>query len=257
MGLVDKIKSDVKKSGSNRSKIFYVRDGQKARVRFLKDMDDGIEVVFHDSYERGINVPCRETYGKACDYCEDDSLRTRSQYAWPIYNYDNNEVQILMYPVNNYTPIPALMAMYETYGTLTDRDYVIGVTGKQQNKSFTVIPMDKVKFRNSKVKPLSEKAMLSIIDKAFPDDNEADNEKPRKKVRDVEDEDENWEEESESKYDDMTPKELYKLCKERNIEAEMKKSAKYYINLLEEDDEAQDDWGDDDDDYDDDEWEDE
>lgn len=254
MGLVDKIKSDVKKSGSNKSKIFYVRDGQKARVRFLTDMDDGIEVVMHDSYERGINVPCREHFGKSCKYCEDESLRTRSNYAWPVYNYETNEVQILMYPVNNYTPVPALMAMYETYGTITDRDYVIGVTGKQQNKSFSVIPMDKVKFRNSKAKPLSESAMLKIIDKAWPDEDADDDEKPSKKCK-AEDND-SWDEEEESAYDEMSAKELYKLCKERGIEVEPKKPAKFYVNLLEEDDKANDDWGDEDD-YDDDEWEDE
>lgn len=260
MGLVDKIKSDVKKSGSNKGKIFFVRDGQKARVRFLADMDDGIEVVFHDSFEQGINVPCREHFGKECKYCEDDSLRTRSNYAWPVYNYENKEVQILMYPVNNYTPVPALMAMYETYGTLTDRDYVIGVTGKQQSKTFSVIPMDKQKFRNTKAKPLSEKAMLDIINKAFPDDNEDDDQKPkRSKKKVVEEVDDDWGEDESSEYEDMTPKELYKLCKERSIEAEPKKPAKYYINLLEEYDEAQDDWGDDDEDedYDDEEWEEE
>lgn len=52
----------------------------------------------------------------------------------------------------------------------------------------------------------------------------------------------------------MPAKELYALCKEREIEAKPRKSEKYYINLLEEYDEAEDDWGDDDDD---DEWEEE
>ena len=41
MGLVDKIKNDVKKSGQNRGKFIFFREGQKARVRFLDDMDDG------------------------------------------------------------------------------------------------------------------------------------------------------------------------------------------------------------------------
>ena len=41
----------------------------------------------------------------------------------------------------------------------------------------------------------------------------------------------------------MSAKELYKLCKEREIDAETRKPAKYYINLLEEYDKAQDDWG--------------
>ena len=79
-----------------------------------------------------------------------------------------------MFPVNNCSPIPALMAMYENYGTITDRDYVISVSGKQQNKTFSVVPMDKVKFRNAKAKPYSEKAILKMLDKAFPCDDEDD-----------------------------------------------------------------------------------
>lgn len=251
MGLVDKIKNDVKKSGSNKGKIFYVRDGQKARVRFLRDMEDGIEVVFHDSFERGINVPCNETFGKRCKYCGDDNVRTRSVYAWPIYNYENDEVQILMYPVNNYTPIPQLMNAYETYGTIVDRDYMIGVTGKQQNKAFSVLGMDKVKFRNDKAKSMSDSAMLKIIHKAYPYDDDDDDD-----VEELKSSNDSWEEECEDEYSGKSPKELYKLCVDRKIEAEKKKPAVYYINLLKEADNADDDWGDDDD-YDEDEWEEE
>ena len=174
MGLVDKIKADVKKSGQNKGKFIYFREGQKQRIRFLTDMDDGMEVTFHDSFERGVNVPCQETFGKDCPYCEDDGLRTRSQYIWSVYNYETKEVQLFMFPVNNCSPIPALMAMYENYGTITDRDYVISVSGKQQNKTFSVVPMDKVKFRNAKAKPYSEKAILKMLDKAFPCDDEDD-----------------------------------------------------------------------------------
>ena len=170
MGLLDKIKSDVKKSGQNKSKFIYFREGVKQRVRFLTDMDDGMEVVFHDSFERSINVPCQEIMGRSCPYCEEEGLRTRSQYVWSVYNYETKEVQLFMFAVNNCSPIPALMAMYENYGTLTDRDYVISTTGKQQNKTFSVVPMDKVKFRNEKAKAYSEKAILKMLDKAFPCD---------------------------------------------------------------------------------------
>lgn len=276
-GLLNKIKNDVKRSGSNKRKLIYFRDGSKIRVRFLTDMDDGMEVKFHDNFEAGINVPCQETFGRDCPYCEDeDSVRTRSQYIWSVWNYEAKEVQLFMFPVNNCSPIPALMAMYETYGTLCDRDYVITQVGKQQNKTFSVVPMDKNKFRNEKAKPFSEKSVLKILDKAFPfDDDEMDDDdyevedKKSKKTKakskkydddyddDVDDtfDDEEFEddEDEETSYEDMTPKELFKLCKERKIECKPKKNAKYYINLLEEYDEAQNDWGDDEDD----EWEDE
>lgn len=277
-GLVDKIKGDVKKVGTNKSKFIYFREGVKQRVRFLVDMDDGVEIVFHDSFERGINVPCQEIFGRDCPYCEEEGLRTRSMYAWPVYNYETKEVQIFMFAVNNCSPVPALMAMYETYGTICDRDYVISVSGRQQNKTYSVVPMDKVKFRNEKAKPLSEKTILKLVDKAYPcddvDDEDEDERpanrgkkapaKPANKKRrpepepeDDEDEDDDYDEDieddDEPDYSDMTPIELYKECKKRGIDVVPKKPAKYYIKQLEEYDNAQDDWGDGDDE-DEDEW---
>ena len=278
MGLVDKIKADVKKSGQNKSKFIYFREGIKQRIRFLTDMDDGMEVTFHDSFAESINVPCQEHFGRSCPYCDDENLRTRSQYIWSVWNYETKEVQLFMFPVNNCSPIPALMAMYENYGTITDRDYVISVSGKQQNKTFSVVPMDKVKFRNEKAKPYSEKSILKMIDKAFPcDDNdeEDEDETPKKRAPkstsdkksrknepeededdDDYDADEDWEDnedEDTPDYSEMSAKELYQLCKEREIKVAPKKPAKYYINQLEEYDKAHEDWEDEDDE----DWEDE
>lgn len=263
MGLVDSIKRDAKKSGQNKSKFMYFREGTKTRIRFLTDMDDGMEVIFHDSFEKGINVPCQEIFDRDCNYCEMEGLRTRSQYIWSVYDYEAKEVKLFMFAVNNCSPIPALMAMYENYGTLVDRDYIISVTGKAQNKAFTVIPMDKVKFRNEKAKPYSEKSILKMLDKAFPaDDSEEDEEeyeKPAKKSKkkyDTEDDyDDNESEydENEEDYSSMTPIELYKKCKELKIDVQPRKSQKYYIKQLEDYEKAHDDW----DDEDEDEWEDE
>lgn len=278
-GLVASIKNDVKRAGANKSKLTYFREGQKQRVRFLVDMDDGMEITFHDSFERGVNVPCQEVFGRSCPYCEDEGVRTRSQYAWPVYNYETKEVQVFMFPVNNCSPIPALMAMYENYGTITDRDYVISVSGKQQNKSYSVVPMDKVKFRNEKAKPLSNKAILKILDKAFPCDEVEDEEdyeeeetpkkrppkstgkKSSKKVEPEEDDDDDYDGEEWADddtddfvdYSEMSPQELFKLCKERGIKVPPKKPAKFYIKQLEEFDAAHDDWEDDEDE---DDWED-
>ena len=70
MGLVDDIKSQVKKSGTNKSKFLYFKEGTKVRVRFLDDMEDGHKVRFHDSFQLGINVPCQEIFGRKCNYCD-------------------------------------------------------------------------------------------------------------------------------------------------------------------------------------------
>lgn len=267
MGLFDKIKGDIQKSGTNRGKFLYFKEGDKVRVRFLTDMEDGLEVVFHDSYALGVNVPCQEAFGRECKYCEDQDLRTRSQYVWSVYDYEAEEVKLLMAPVNQCSPVPQIAAVYESYGTLTDRDYEIKRQGKGQNTTYTVLPLEKKVFRNKKVKPLSEQSILKIIDKAYPDEetdytddeeetktktkgksNTKSNTKLPKKVEEPEEDDWDDEEEQENDYESMKPVDLYKLCKERGISCKPKKSKEYYIDLLTEADEEdeEDDWGDDD-----------
>lgn len=273
MGILDKIKSEVAKTGANKGKFLFFQEGKKVRIRFLSDLEDAVEIVFHDSFEQGINVPCQEAFGKNCPYCGDDSLKTRSKFAWPVYDYEAKEVKILMAFSNNCSPVPALAAMYETYGTLLDRDYVLTVTGKAQNKSFSVIPMDKNKFRNTAAKALSKSAILKMVNKAYPCDDVEDEdddyeEEPKRKAPKKqgkkkpepeydEDEDEFDEEmeDEELDYSDMSAKELYKLCKERDIDVLPKKPVNYYVKQLEAYDQASDDWEEDEDDED--EWEDE
>lgn len=251
MGILDQLKADVKKAGSNKGKFIFFRDGEKRRIRFLNDMEDAMVITMHDNFEEGINAPCRELYGKPCPLCDDENIRTRQQYIWSVWDYDANEVKLFMFAVNRCSPIPALMAMYENFGTLCDRDYVIQVNGRQLDKTYSIINMDKQKFRNSKAKPYTEKQILKMLDQAFPYSDKSD------LSDDSDDGDWGEDDEAKGKYDDMKPKALYDFCIERNIDCEKKKPAKYYINLLEEADKADDDWGDDDDDYDDDEWEDE
>lgn len=249
MSILDQLKADVKKAGSNKSKFIYFREGEKRRIRFLSDMEDAIVITMHNNFEKGINAPCRKHFGKDCPLCDEEDMRTRDNYVWSVWDYDSNEVKLFMFAVNRCSPIPALMAMYENFGTLCDRDYIINVQGRQLDKTYSVINMDKQKFRNAKAKPYTEKQILKMLDQAFPyTAHESD---------DVDDSDD-WDDDGKpkGKYDDMKPKALYDLCIERNLDAEKKKPAQYYINLLEEADKADDDWGDDDD-YDEDEWEDE
>lgn len=261
MSLVNDIKNQVKKSGSNKGKFLYFKSGTKIRVRFLSDMEDGFKFSFHDSFDKGINVPCQEIFGRNCPHCDDDELRTRDQYCWSVWDYDAKEVKLLLAPVNNCSPIPALVAMYDTYGTLTDRDYVITKQGQQQTTTYSVVPMDKVKFRNEKAKALSESKVLSLLDKAFPcDEADDDDDTPKKKKapkktqekksRDWEDDEDETEE---LDYEEMSAKELYLLCKEIDPKVAPKKSKEYYIDILEaadeesgwdEDEEDEDEWDD-------------
>jgi hypothetical protein len=216
-----------------------------------EDMDDGIEVKFHDSFSLGINVPCQEIFDRECEHFGNEDLRTRSLYAWSVWDVEAKEVKILMAAVNNCSPIPAIVSMYEAYGTLIDRDYVITKTGKQKDATYGVVPMDKAKFRNDKAKAFSKAQFLKMLDKAYPDDGSGDDEEDEKPAKSkgkakpaakpAKDEDDGGE------YDDMTPKQLYDLCVESGIEVEKKQPKEYYIEQLEAAKEEEDEWPEDED----------
>ena len=273
---LSKMKSEIKKSGANKGKIMFFKEGEKHRVRFLSDFEDGLEVKFHDSYALGVNVPCQEEFGRDCEYCEEEDLRTRNMYFWSVYDYEAEEVKLMMFAVNNCTPVGALASLYESYGTLLDRDYEITKRGSGQSTQYSVVPLKERKFRNMKVKALSDEAILKIIDKAYPADNSEDVEEDepkrrtkanktkgkkddfKKKMNEPEDDAEGWDDEEEGKedYESMTAQELYKLCKKSGIECKPRKAKEYYIDLLEEleDEQDEDDWSEDEEEE---EWEDE
>lgn len=262
MGLLNSMKDQINKSGGSRKKIFFVKSDSKQRVRFLVDFEDGNEYTFHDSFEKGINALCQEELGKDCELCDVEGLRTRKLYCWPVWNYDAKEVQLFLFAANSFTPVPSLIGMYETYGTMIDRDFVISRQGKETNTSYSVVPMDKAKFRNKNAKVPTSKAILKILDEAFPlDEINNDEEAPKKKGKgkkakeEHDDDDDDFDEDDLDKedYEEMSIKELYNLCKQRGIKAKPKKKAQYYIDLLEEDDEEEYD-EDDEDEGDDDEW---
>lgn len=178
MGLLQDMKSEINKSGSNKSKVLFIKADTKKRIRFLCDFEKGISLMFHDSYSNGINAMCLEELGENCPLCDSEieGMRDRKMYAWPVWDYDEKEVKIFLYAANNCSPVPALIGMYETYGTIMDRDYVISRSGKGTTTSYSVIPMDKAKFRNEKAKAPTENNMLKIIAKAFPTDVDVDDE---------------------------------------------------------------------------------
>lgn len=188
MGIIGKIKQQAAKSGQNKEKILYVKSDEKVRVRFLQEIDDGAEYIFHDSFADKIDAVCLESIGKSCPLCDNDNLRTRGKFAWSVWNYDTKKVEVALFAVNQCTPVSALVNLAETYNTIMDRDYVLHKTGKQQSTSYTVIPMDKNKFKNDKAKPYSAEAVAKILVKAYPaqelndsDDDYEEDEAPKKK----------------------------------------------------------------------------
>ena len=158
--MLKRIKQKISEASRTITDEFYVGQDKKARVRFLNDLEDALEVTWHDNYEDGINTPCYSHFGLNCPFCKLDKskIRTRQIFTWTIYNYDIDKKQIFRYPANNFTPIPNLVAMYEGYGTICDRDFVIARTGTGFEINYQVVPMDKSAFKGDS-EPLSKEAI--------------------------------------------------------------------------------------------------
>lgn len=242
-------------------KIVYTKDGSKIRIRFLQDIEDGVEIKLHDHYDKGVNALCQEVIGESCPYCdtEEDGWRHRDGYVWSVWDHDAKEVKLFVGHANNFSPLPALIGMAEAYGNWTDRDYVISQTGKQLNKQLSVVPMDKAKFKNPKAKAYTKEKLLDILNKAYPiNETDAVGKKNGKKKskKQEEPEEEEDEEEDENDYTTMSPRDLYMECVERGITAKKKQKAKYYIELLEKYDEenSEEEWDEEEEDDEDGEW---
>jgi hypothetical protein len=192
MGILDKIKKEIKRSSSSFNLEFYLKDGDKAKVRFLKDFEDAIGLKWHDKYKAKIDTPCLEYYGKECKFCngEIDDLRTRENFIWPIYNYEEEMVQFFRFAANSFTPVPQLMTMYESYGTLLNRDFEISRSGTSFDISYQVVPLDKSDFEKDAEAP-SEKEIFKQIADIHNVEFEMKKKKSSKKVVNLEDDDKN------------------------------------------------------------------
>ncbi len=195
MGILEDIKASVAKSGQSRDGIFGVKGGDKKRVRFLNDISDGQKIVFHDKWEAR-NAPCGKMFGDKCALHNAEGYRTRDQYAWTIWNYEEKKIQIFLFNAGRVSPVPALVQMHETYGTLRDRDYVISRTGTALDTVYTVVPMDKKKFKLDK-KALKKKKLFEMIQNAF--DSASD---PIEDDEDEDDDSDEWGEDEDIEEDD-------------------------------------------------------
>lgn len=233
---LDKMKAQVKKLSKEREKIFYIKSGEKKRIRFLREFDkgEGAELVFHDAFKKNIGTVCKNEFNQKCNHCDCEDVRTRQFFSWPIFDYEANEVKILFYPYNGaYSPLADLMEIFEETGSLLDKDVVIKKRGTNQDVNFKATELEKSKFSKTQLDIPSNDELRLLIIEAFLEQDDV--EAFKKYKSNVDDDIDNSKEENKDYYD-MTAKELYKLCKERNIDAETKKKCEYYISLLEKND---------------------
>lgn len=164
--LVDIMKERIAHTGNRKGDFFFLRKDNKIRVRFLQDMEEGTQVTFHDKWGE-FNHPCLSYFGKDCPNCDNREARTADNFVWSIWNYESKKVELFMFKANKASPIPALVSMYENYGTIVDRDFVIERKGDGTDTVYSVVPMDRSRFKGT-AQPFAKKKLMGMILEAFP-----------------------------------------------------------------------------------------
>lgn len=196
--LIKMMKSQIAKSGSSKKEIIYFAKDSVHRVRFLQELDHGYEFEFHNDWDTKIFELCKDPEDhENCKLCN-DGIAIQQNFVWCVWDYDSSSVKLIQFKATGVSPIPALIEMYEEYGTIMDRDYKIKKVGQGQGSSFSVTPLDKERFSNSKAKPLNRMQVKEILEKAWTsnkvddvdedeseDDDEIEEVKPTKKKKKV------------------------------------------------------------------------
>jgi len=200
--MIDRIKERVTKSSQGMGSFLYVPADKKAKVRFITDMDEAIPIMEHDKYGEVTPTPCiAHHFGKECRFCEMDDVRKREVYCWTVWDYGSKEKKIAKWAANAFTPTPQFISLFESYGTLLDRDYIISKSGQGTSITYGVVPLDKAEFPK-KLRPFSEK---EILEKCIEGSDEIDMDEIEEldEAGEVEDDDEIEAEETEDEEEDI------------------------------------------------------
>lgn len=179
--LLDRMRKDQERAKQGDGLLFFLKEGDKKDVRFLRDLEDAVEVPWHFYYDRGesevvVDSPCLKAYGRECPHCgseEKKVAKTQMRYAYPIYQYEGTDktkgrLMIFCFNVSSgqFSPMGPLMDFYEEAddGDLRKRDFRISLSGTGLNKKYKVVPSDPKTFRHKDtVKPLTDEGVLKLI----------------------------------------------------------------------------------------------
>lgn len=164
--VVDSIKDRIKKAGSAKTNSWFIKDGQKRRIRFVSDMEEAVLIKFHSKWQKYYE-PCKKHFGGKCKHCNATGDTKVDMYVWTIYDYENKQRYTFMFKAANTTPVPTMVDMFEAYGTITDRDFTISRKGESTNTAYGLVPLDKARFKKKGIKPFTKKEILKLLEDQF------------------------------------------------------------------------------------------
>jgi hypothetical protein len=205
-GMLTRIKDQMAKSKQGIGAFLFVPADKKAKIRFISDFEEAVAITEHDKWGEVTPTPClARHFDKHCPFCEMDGVRKREVYCWTVWDYNNKEKKIAKWAANSFTPTPQFISLFESYGTLLDRDYVVNKAGQGTSITYGVVPLDKAEFPK-KLRPFTEQ---EILEKCVEGSDEIDMDEIEEldEAGEIEDDDET-EEEAEEATDDEEEFEL-------------------------------------------------
>ena len=164
--LIEAMKAKIAQSGGTRKEILFFKSDTVKRVRFLQELDQGYAFQFHSDFNRQLYELCQDPEDhENCPLCNEE-VPIKEEYCWSVWDYDSNDVKIFKTRMTSASAGPALIEMFEEFGTIMDRDYKIKKVGKGTGSSFVVTPLDKSRFRGE-AKPYTESEVKDIFIKAY------------------------------------------------------------------------------------------
>lgn len=191
--VVDSIRQALKEKGGGGNmpeELFFVpKDGKKI-IRFLSEFDEAIEVIMHDKYGAFMPQPCLKYYDKECPF-HGRGFRTKTNYAWTVYDYESKQKRILISPPTQNSALEDLVAIWEEFGTLRDRDVRIRRSGGDKS-TYRARDLAKAKFEGDYSKPFTKGKVLAILEGLISEteikaDDGDDDDRPKKGAKDDDD----------------------------------------------------------------------
>lgn len=146
---------------TNRIPFTRIGVGQRVKVHFLWDFNEGIALYRHEGVpavgregRRSVTCHLNDWYAQLsnghCPYCADGYPR-KIYYFFLIWNHDQKSVELLSARRTSYSFVPSLKELFDAEGTIKGRDWVISrrqdESGRPNVTKYIALPGAPVDFK--------------------------------------------------------------------------------------------------------------
>jgi hypothetical protein len=163
-----KAKVGAKIATGGSAEVLELKPGASVRVRFLHEVNEGIEFLTHKP-EAGRTRACLRLFDRECPHHRDGDYEDEVRVAYSVWVYGIEERRAALVIARPWS-LQKLFDADDACGTIRDRDFTF-----RRHKQIDIVPADKpTKFDCPQGQPFSRKRMLEIIARYFRHKQEVD-----------------------------------------------------------------------------------